>query len=165
MSLNGFDIRISWFQFREVSQRPVGVNEDAEISIEPYLSFRTRNNNGIIEIIDVNTTISVSRSRSWVRTGCKTDWLLNHEQGHFDIAVLGMREMYNSLLSLRRSPTSEFNRETIRIQTEIQRKIDEADHLYDTQTNHGLNSAEQIRWSSRIRTLKGSSAGVLNDLR
>lgn len=165
MSLNGFDIRISWVQFREVSRRPVGVNEDAEITIEPYLSFRTRNNNGTVEIIEVNTTISVSRSRSWVRTGCKTDWLLNHEQGHFDIAALGMRELYNSLLSVSGSSTSEFNRETTRIQSEVQRKIDEVDHLYDTQTNHGMNSAEQTRWSSRICTLKGSSTGVLNDLR
>lgn len=165
MSLNGFDIRISWFQFREVSHRPAGVNEDAQISIEPYLSFRTRSHFGITEILDLNTTISVSRSRSWVRTGCKTEWLLNHEQGHFDITALGMREMYYSLLSLRRSPSAQFNRETTRVQHEIQRKIDETDLLYDIQTNHGMNASEQIRWMSRIQSIKSSSAGIINDLK
>lgn len=165
MSLNGFDIRISWLQFREVSSRPAGVNENAEIITDSHLGFRTRTDNGIIEIIDVNTTISVSRARSWVMANSKSNLLLNHEQGHFDIIALGMREVYKRLLSVSGTKSSEFNKEVEIIRSSVQRKIDDKNHLYDRQTNHGMNVAEQQGWSSKIQSLKGVSSGKLDDLR
>jgi predicted secreted Zn-dependent protease len=164
MSLNGFDTRISWRQFRDVSVRPAGMNEDAEIEVEPYLGFRTRTHNGNVEIVDVNTTISVSRQRSWVLNDRKTDWLLNHEQGHFDITALGMRDLYNQLISLSAPSVAELNSQASQMQSAIQSRIDDTNRTYDSQTNHGSNTAEQARWTSRIQAAKTSSSGTLQNL-
>jgi len=92
-----------------------------------------------------------------VVSGTKTDDLLSHEQGHFDMAGLVAWELYRSLMATRAPNATELQR---RINAHVARARSKLHGLsgsatqvgkYDTETAHGTNAGEQRRWKDLIR--------------
>ena len=92
MALNNFDYLIGWPEFTSVPARPAGVQEDAEIKVNSAVSYRTRRRGSAVSIVDATVNIVTVTAESWVVSDKKTDPLLKHEQGHYDITALGTRE-------------------------------------------------------------------------
>jgi len=88
--------------------------------------------------------------RSWGRI--KDDYILNHEQRHFDISEIHARMLHKGLKHyVFRSKT--VNEDTQKIyQGEMQRHV-EMQQQYDRETNHSLNSDKQKEWNNRIDSL------------
>jgi predicted secreted Zn-dependent protease len=166
MPLTGFSHNLQWSEFRVVNQRPANVSEDAEIIIasRPQYSFRAPPNQNC-RVTTVNTNISVNRSGSWVVKGQKSDRLLKHELGHYDITALGAREVHNRVSDITAEKCRpDIDNEARRIQREVQDKINNANLRYDRQTNHSENSTNQTRWDNSIRSAKQNANGTLDDL-
>jgi predicted secreted Zn-dependent protease len=166
MALSGFDHNVRWNEFRQVNQRPAGVQEDAQIRTRTVaFTFRTRQPAGQnCAVTDATVSIAVDGSRSWVVRDQQRDALLQHEQGHYDIAALGTRDLYNRVLGLTAARCPDINIQAQRLQNEIQAQITATDLRYDNQTSHGNNTPMQQTWTSRIQTAKRSATGTLADL-
>lgn len=94
-----------------------------------------------------------NKSLSWVRM--KTDYILNHEQGHFDIAEAHARMLHKELAGYR------FNSRTVGkdvngMYSEVMEKHVDMQKAYDIETMHSIDSAQQRVWDDRI-------AGMLNE--
>jgi predicted secreted Zn-dependent protease len=115
-------------------------------------------------VVGVNASLSVDPNKSWVVKGKKGIYLRRHEQGHYDIVAIGMREIYNKVCALNKTNCEEVNQEALRIQREVQQQTDAARQRYQTQTGYGANLAVQNNWETQIKTIKLNSNGVLADL-
>lgn len=88
-----------------------------------------------------------SRSRSWGRH--KTDYILSHEQGHFDIAEIYARKLNQRMRAY------EFNKRTY--QKELKKIYDEVanekaavQQQYDQETRHSMDKEKQAEWLKKI---------------
>ena len=164
MSMTGFDHEVAWREFQEVGTRPGGESEDAYIKADKNVDYDFSGTGTNWRVTDVRATIEVNQVESWVVQGEETDELLEHEQGHFDITALGMREEANRTSSLTGSSATDINSKYEQIREEINRKIDDANRRYDTRTEHGNNEPAQRRWLRSIHAAKARDDGTLDDL-
>lgn len=83
-------------------------------------------------------------SKSWIRDEKQSDYLLKHEQLHFDIAQLHIRLFQKKLMSATNSAQvkKRFD-ETLRAAKQMQAQ-------YDEETQHSRNKIEQRRWNQWI---------------
>lgn len=99
------------------------------------------------------------REQSWVRPGAKTDRLLGHEQGHFDLKEYHARLMrkaaadHQGVCPLTAEGFSRFDAmiDSIgRIERTTQAR-------YESESNHGLDLPGQEKWAAEIASLIGNS--------
>ncbi len=86
---------------------------------------------------------------SWVNVKNKNDYILAHEQLHFDITELYARK-FRMLLDNYKLGCNDvriFNRLADSINDEW-RKVQ---MQYDAETNHSLNKSDQIKWDKKIK--------------
>src|SRR5712692_6820168 len=105
---------LAWSEFSDVGSRPSGVNEDAQISVTtdlPTSGIRVIRDGSAVRIDDIEVPLAVQTTESWVVSGTKTDDLLSHEQGHFDLAGLVAWELYRGLMATRAPNATELQRQ------------------------------------------------------
>lgn len=88
-----------------------------------------------------------SKNRSWGLH--KTNYILAHEQGHFDIAEVYARKLNREMSNYR------FNKSTYQedLKAIYQRLMEEKDamqEMYDRETNHSINRKKQAEWQVKI---------------
>ncbi|WP_455210790.1 DUF922 domain-containing protein [Kaarinaea lacus] len=165
MPLSGFNHTIHWSEFQIVDQCPPGSVKEAEVVILTNLIWQTAaQSSGDCQVVGVKASLRVDHNKSWVLKGKKGVYLRHHEQGHYDITAIGMREMYNMILALVKTRCEEINQEAHRIQHNMQQLIDNTRLRYHHQTNHGSNLNVQKAWEAQIRSVKLRSDGVLAEL-
>ncbi len=91
-----------------------------------------------------------SRTRSWGLH--KTDYILSHEQGHFDIAEVYARKLHKNLSEY------QFNKKTYqkdlqKIYQKITEEKEETQNDYDRQTKHSINKERQAEWLKKIAAM------------
>ncbi len=90
------------------------------------------------------------RTTSWVKEDAKSsDSLLMHEQLHFDICELYIRKLRKKMMQLILDPMDYIDK-CNGVFDEIWRDYQEAQKLYDKETEHGLIANEQNRWISEV---------------
>ena len=150
--LTGWPRQVRWNQFRERRNRPAGVAEDAQISVELRGGrVRVERENGQFRLGNTTFRMRFDRRRSWVVSGKKTERLLEHEQGHYDLAGLCYRDLVNQLRAVRTNSVAELQSEIRRIMEEQDQRSDELSVRYDEDTNHGLSADRQQVWDNSIR--------------
>ena len=91
LTLTGWPRSITWDEFRELTQRPTGENEDALINpVTVGGQAQTAHERGRWMLTELELEIVVNREETWVVISQKSDALLSHEQGHFDIPKPGL---------------------------------------------------------------------------
>ena len=164
MTMTGFNHSVTWREFRTVPSRRGRVSEDAFIKARKRVTYEFSGPRGNYRVTAVRAGIVVDRSRSWVVRGGQNADLLRHEQGHFDITALGMREEANRIGALAGRNGRNIKRQADTIRREINRKIAAANRRYDARTNHSRNTTAQQRWSANIRSAKLRPDGTLDNL-
>ena len=99
-------------------------------------------------------TCRFDKSRSWVKI--KTDHILAHEQGHFDIAEIHARKLKKALSEYK------YNESTVKVEInkiyqELMKQHHEMQSLYDNQTDHSRNNEKQAEWEKKIADALSSS--------
>lgn len=152
--LTGWPRQISWDEFKDVATRPAGETEDAQIdtrTLQPEQVGVAREQ-GQFRLGNFTVKLNVIRNNSWVVANQKSDTLLAHEQGHFDITGLVARDLVKALGALRVSTTDELQREVSRLFEAYDAWAKSLSKQYDGDTNHGRNAKSQSDWESRIRS-------------
>lgn len=164
MTMTGFSHAVRWREFRAVRSRQGRISEDAFIKARKRVSYDFSGSRGSYRVTGVRAGIVVNRSQSWVVRGGQNADLLRHEQGHFDITALGMREEANRVSALTGRSGRDITRQVDAIRREINRKIAAANRRYDTRTNHSDNRTAQRTWLASIRRAKSRPEGTIDSL-
>jgi len=135
---------LTWTDFKD---KPRDNRFEAEVL--PVMGYTERNKvvKSII-YVDMNIKVSVAKSDCWVR-GEKDDYVLNHEQRHFDIEKIISERFKKKLLAMQLPPDNFYGLinaeylEALREATRMQKK-------YDTETRHGQDRLAQNQWNEQI---------------
>jgi hypothetical protein len=141
---------LTWADFKD---RPRDDHFEAEIL--PVMGYNEQNQvvKGVV-YIDMAIKVSVAKSDCWVK-GLNDDYILNHEQRHFDIEKIGAERYKKKLLAMKLpadnfyGPINVEYLEALRDATRMQKQ-------YDAETRHGQDRAAQERWNEQIdKELRG----------
>jgi Bacterial protein of unknown function (DUF922) len=138
--------KLNWTDFRG---RPDPGSPNAALTSSSINVEFGYNQSGLIHSIKCR----FNKSLSWVRI--RNNYILNHEQGHFDIAEWHARVLHRQLKDY------EFNSKTVGrdiniIYDRVMKDHVQSQQQYDEQTNHSLDTAMQRQWDVKI-------AGMLKD--
>lgn len=139
------DRPLTWADFKD---KPHENRFEAEV----FTSIGYIERNEVIKgVINVNLIMKVDAPKSdcWVREGAHDDYILNHEQRHFDLEKLVSEHFKEKILAMH-LPVENFDGpinvqylETLREATAIQKQ-------YDTETHHGQDKQAQEQWNKKI---------------
>jgi hypothetical protein len=92
-------------------------------------------------------TLQLDPQGSWVKKGKQTDDLLRHEQGHFNIGLLYMREAVNKI-GAAAFTRSGYQAEIKTMLGEVHKKYVQMGEQYDKETAHSINKEAQQKWDA-----------------
>lgn len=119
-------------------------NSDAAASTTTYLGIEFNvDQNGLTWKIQC----SFSKTKSWGRS--KTDFILKHEQGHFDIAEIFARKL-NKKMSEYKFNKDSYKTDLKNIYQGITKDKEAFQDLYDNETDHSRKKEEQSEWLKKI---------------
>ncbi len=122
-------------------------NADAAASTATYIGieYSMKNNSFSYKI-----TCSFSQTRSWGLH--KTDYILAHEQGHFDIAEIFARKL-NKEMSQYVFNARSYQQDLKKIYDKVMLEKEKMQNQYDAETNHSIIKDKQEEWLKKIAGL------------
>lgn len=87
------------------------------------------------------------KSRSWARV--KTDYILAHEQAHFDIAEIFARKLNRDLSKYKYNEKTASN-DINKIYETLMTDHHQMQLLYDRETNHSISEDKQKEWLKKV---------------
>lgn len=97
-------------------------------------------------------TCSFSKNKSWTRD--RSDHILSHEQGHFDIAEIFARKL-NKKMQGYRVNTSTMQNDLKKIYQDVMDEKEKMQNDYDEETNHSIIKEKQAEWLKKIESMLG----------
>ena len=88
---------------------------------------------------------------SWVLPQFKSDILLNHEQGHFDIVKIYADSMKILIPTLAPFSESNWKRRVDSLKNNIVSRCRKMQNYYDIETGYAKNTEKQVIWDSLIK--------------
>ena len=138
--------KLTWANFKDTLI--TGSNRAAETYSGFKMDFaQSSQNSATITIYS-----EMDPARSWVDSTKKNDYLLSHEQYHFNITEYWTRKLRQDILATRfttknlKETLTELRKETLRQSREMQKE-------YDADTKHSLLKDQQKKWEKRIDEL------------
>ncbi len=135
------DRRLSWsdFKARPDSNSPnaalTGTNIKFDFSYNSETGFK------------YHITCQFDKNSSWGRV--KTDYILSHEQGHFDIAEIYTRKLCKAFREYK-PDVEKANKEVNKIYQKVMSELSERQKEYDRETNFSINKEKQAEWLKKI---------------
>ena len=98
------------------------------------------------EIVDFRTEVTCLfyPEKSWVKLNLANDYILKHEQLHFNITELHARKFRKAISELKVS--SKLKNKLNNLYDTINKASSEMQKRYDAETNHSINKEEQEKW-------------------
>ncbi|MFT4061472.1 MAG: hypothetical protein QM642_03835 [Edaphocola sp.] len=90
-------------------------------------------------------------AKSWMKPLGRNNYVLGHEQLHFDITVLKMFELI-TLLKATKFNLENFESTIKACKEKYDTETTDLQNQYDTETAHGLNKQQQAEWAKRIKS-------------
>ncbi|PIE89591.1 MAG: hypothetical protein CR997_10270 [Acidobacteria bacterium] len=98
--------------------------------------------------------VNVDKAKSWVLKSAKSKELLKHEQGHFDIVGIAAKHVLEIISSEQAETKAGLYKKIQKAYRKAQKMIDNINESYDTETDHGLDTGNQILWNERLAKWK-----------
>ena len=121
----------------------------------------------------VQVTVTLDRPSMWSVKASRTDALLKHEQGHYDIVALIARDLFNELTGWESAkPPKRFHKETdlknaadrLRRQaTALAARLSGTSTsvgVYDKQTKHGQDAKAQEQWDKALEAARSKGTKI-----
>lgn len=88
--------------------------------------------------------------KSWMKSGGKTAYVLQHEQIHFDISAI---KTYEFVVAIKNHTftVANFKEEMASLQNQYSKEMELMQAQYDEETSHGVFQEKQNLWQARIR--------------
>lgn len=101
-------------------------------------------------------TCFFSKEKSWGRY--KNDYILSHEQGHFDIAEIFTRKFYKAVKEYQFNERS-YKTDLRSIYTNAMKEKERFQQQYDNETDFSRNKPKQKEWLKKIEILLEETKG------
>lgn len=135
--------RLTWDDF--LCEPKKGTDAVASTSTSLGIAYQLDNGKLVYDI-----TCNFSKTKSWGLL--KTDYILAHEQGHFDITEIFARKLNEALQNYELNKRS-FKKDVSGIYQSIVRQKEEFQKMYDGETDHSRNRKAQYEWLEKIQQL------------
>lgn len=137
--------KLTWKNFKGA----IPLDADAAATTASGISYKYAANLLHHEVkIDAEVTAFFYPNESWYKPNECDDYILEHEQLHFDIAELFARKMR---IRLNNTSFSDNVKAEIRnIYNEILQELSDLQEQYDLETNFSRNRDAQLRWNAQI---------------
>jgi hypothetical protein len=132
--------KLVWDDFRAAPQK----NGDVAALTATHLGFSYNVVNGKISY---NIECRFEKNKSWGLV--KNDWILKHEQGHFDIAEIFARKLFKVLSEYRFNKNS-FQKDLDAVYKKIVSEKENFQQEYDVETDFSRNKNSQEKWLKKI---------------
>jgi hypothetical protein len=93
---------------------------------------------------------SFSKTKSWGLH--KNEYILGHEQGHFDIAEIFARKLHSKMKNYKFDKNN-YKSDLKKIYEEVLDEKEEMQNKYDQETNHSIIKDKQSEWLKKIQKL------------
>src|SRR5689334_19163791 len=132
--------RLSWADYLA---KPAASSGAAAITSTAIgIEYHVKNNK-----ISYSITCSFSKTRSWGKD--KTDYILQHEQGHFDITEIYARKLAKELRQYKFNP-GKYQEDINGIYKRIMDEKEDYQTKYDKETDFSRNKDKQVEWLEKI---------------
>ena len=132
--------KLTWADFRA---EPVRNSETvASTNTSLGVDFHLRNNK-----LEFTIHCLFTKSKSWGMV--KTDYVLQHEQGHFDIAEVFARKLFKQLGEYQFNSRS-YKADLDKIYNNIVKEKTAMQDQYDRETDHSRIREKQLEWLKKI---------------
>jgi hypothetical protein len=127
----------------------------------------------------VTVKLTIEKTQMWSQTSGQTTALLGHEQGHYEITALLMRDLESDLTALfnaaKTYPTvADLKKDVDALETPIIALLNSiqtvetskgtfVDGLYDQQTKDGTDAKAQAKWAAAFTAARSTAATRLKD--
>lgn len=144
--------KLTWDDFLCEPER----NSDAVASTNTSLgiSYRVQEGEWVYEI-----SCNFNKPKSWGLL--KTDYILAHEQAHFDLTEIFARKLYEQLQAYMFNPRT-YKSDIAAIYQQIVAEKEDMQKSYDRETDHSRNKKLQIDWLKKIDEMLQDSAPFAN---
>jgi hypothetical protein len=133
--------RLTWDDYLA---RPASSSEAAAITSTALgVEYHLKNNT-----LSYTITCRFSKTHSWGRH--KTDYILQHEQGHFDITELFARKLAKELREYKFNP-HKYQDDVGKIYKKLMDEKEEYQNKYDKDTDFSRNKDKQVEWLEKIK--------------
>lgn len=106
------------------------------------IEYHLRNN-----ILAYKITCRFSKTRSWGKY--KTNYILQHEQGHFDITEIFARKLAKEIKQYKFDPRK-YQEDLGKIYKKVMDEKEEYQNKYDAETDFSRNKEKQAEWLKKI---------------
>jgi hypothetical protein len=138
--------KLNWGDFRGPAK--FGSRWAAQVFTSFGMELHTKIQNRTLKIY-LKVRTFTDKTISWVHPANKNDYVLAHEQLHFDIAKL-IAEQFKSHLKTMPLSVEDYSSEIQYQYIEFYKKLSKMQASYDGETEHGLKKDEQKRWSEQV---------------
>lgn len=125
---------------------------DAAASTASYLGIEYHFSNNKITF---TITCSFSQTKSWGRY--QTDYILSHEQGHFDITEIFARRLNQKMQEYIFNKNS-FKSDLKKIYDDTMEEKEKMQNRYDQETDFSRNKEQQQEWLKKIEKMLAETA-------
>ena len=133
--------RLTWDDYLA---KPSSSSDAAAItSTSLGLEYHVRDN-----VLSYTITCRFSKTRSWGKY--RTEYILDHEQGHFDITEIYARKLENAIQEYKFNP-KKFKTDLDNIYKEIVEEKEKVQNQYDLETDYSRNREKQAEWLKKIQ--------------
>ena len=132
--------RLTWDDYLAI---PSSASDAAAITSTALgIEYHIRNNSLTYKI-----TCRFSKTRSWGRY--RTTYILQHEQGHFDITEIYARKLAKEISDYKFSPRK-YQEDLSKIYKKVMDEKEEYQAQYDLETDYSRNKEKQSVWLKKI---------------
>ena len=135
--------RIKWTDFQGAV--PDSSSLSAASTVTFQLHYKLTN-----KLKKAKVTCAFVKNKSWYRDN--TDYLLNHEQGHFNIGEIVARMFRKRIREIKKNKEY-IDKTTLEAVFDFYLKeLIETQKFYDKETSHSINILEQEKWDDKIES-------------
>lgn len=138
------DRKLTWDDFTGKPEQ--GTDRAALSSIQIHVDFQFANND-----LQWNIRCRFNKKKSWGRS--RTDYILSHEQAHFDITEYHARKLNERLTIYKKSGEKDHSRRLQSIYEETMREENKMQETYDRETRHSILTDKQAIWLKKVDSL------------
>jgi len=138
-----FDKRLDWDDF--LCEPKLGTDAVASTSTSLGVAYQLSNGE-----LTYHITCYFNKEKSWGLM--KTDYILAHEQGHFDITEIFARKLHEALQNYQFNKRT-FKKDISQIYQGVVKEKEDFQKKYDGETDHSRNRKMQYDWLEKIEQM------------
>lgn len=135
--------KLTWSDYKGKVDRTTGAAASTATYLGIDYNFSPRG-------LTYKITCSFSRNKSWGLH--KNEYILSHEQAHFDISEIFARKLNKKMIAYKFDPNT-YKEDLRKIYEDVLNEKESMQNRYDEETNHSINKEKQAEWLKAVKEM------------